>query len=176
MKNLGLFILGVVVGIAAMYFYCQSSEAEQSVELAAETLNAPSGLITVKEAKTLDRAFDSRHRLISDSIVTREGGDNRSSWFALQDVKDFLVYAEKESENQGYTMDGIRVYLGAYPDSDEEAGYTTMFLWPTGVKKISEGALFNYALQNGGGSPDNPNGPGLNKGNNGDPPQANFPQ
>ena len=51
----------------------------------------PRGVITPAEAKTLDQAFDSRHQLISNSIVKRP--DNRSSWYSLQDMRDYLDYA-----------------------------------------------------------------------------------
>jgi len=85
-----------------------------------------------------------------------------------------LNYAENESKELGYTMDGVRVYLGAYP-TEKEVGYTTMFLVPTGVKNISQGSstLFNMLPP---GSGDIPGGSPLNDGPGVNPPPANYPQ
>ncbi|GGG45036.1 hypothetical protein [Bizionia arctica] len=167
MKKFSLLILGILIGALATYFYCSKSNLEQP-EVA---VVAPKGLITPEEAKTLDQAFNSRHALISDSIVLRP--DNRSSWWSLKDMRDYLNYAENESKELGYTMDGVRVYLGAYP-TNKQVGYTTMFLVPTGVENISQGnsTLFNM-LSPGGG--DVPGGSGLNDGVGGNPPSSNYP-
>ncbi|GGG45063.1 hypothetical protein [Bizionia arctica] len=85
----------------------------------------------------------------------------------------FLNYAKNESKDLGYTMDSVRVYLGAYP-TEKEVGYTTMFLVPTGVENISQGnsAFFNMKPPGGGDIP----GGGLNGGQNGMPPPSNYPQ
>ncbi|WP_353779914.1 hypothetical protein [Winogradskyella sp. 3972H.M.0a.05] len=127
----------------------------------------PTGVITPQQAKDLDTEFNSRHTLISTQIVKRP--DNRSAWWSLQDIRDYLDYAENQALDDGYTMDGIRVYLGAYPEDSEGVGYTTVFMVPTGNQTGQQAAK-------GGGSPDLPNGSGLNFGNNGQPPESNYPQ
>lgn len=128
--------------------------------------NAPKGVITPDEAKVLDQAFDSRHKLISEDIVKRP--DNRSSWWSLQDMKDYLEYAEAQVKELGYEMNGIRVYLGAYPDTKEGPGYSTMFMVPT--------ANIPQGKDDGGGKSDVPGANGLNDGEIGDPPFLNYPQ
>lgn len=167
MKQLIVFVLGALIGAAIVYFYCCK------VDLG-EGILEPKGIITPEQAKTLDEAFNSRHQLISDSIVKRP--DNRSSWYSLSDMRNYFDYAENQAKGLGYTMDGIRVYLGAYPDTANEVGYTTMFFIPTGTKNMAEGSMTMFNWNMAGSSPDIPGGPGLNEGNHGDPPQANFPQ
>ncbi|MCF6295506.1 MAG: hypothetical protein L3J25_07430 [Flavobacteriaceae bacterium] len=167
MKKLVFLFFGIVIGVGVSYFYFN----EQEVTLEEEIVK-PKGLITPDEAKALDQAFNSRHALISDSIVKKP--DNRSSWYSLEDMKNYLKYAENQSRELGYTMDGVRVYLGAHADVKEEVGYTTMFLVPTGTKSISQGSMLNVSLQGGGG--DISGGPGLNGGKDGEPPNANYPQ
>ena len=163
MKKFGLLVLGIIVGAAAMYFYCCNETIEEYLP--------PKGIITPAEAKVLDEAFNSRHQLISDSIVKRP--DNRSSWYSLSDMRTYLDFAESEAKDLGYTMDGVRVYLGAHPDKDDVVGYTTMFFIPTGTKSLSEGSMINLSLQKSG---DVIGGSGLNGGENGIPPGANYPQ
>lgn len=169
MRRLIIFILGLLIGALLMYYYAQQQEKERTMGM-----EVPKGVITADQAITLDRAFDTRHQLLSDSIVKREGGDNRSAWYALSEVRQYLDYAEKQAEVLGYNMDGVRIYLGAYPDTDEGVGYTTMFFVPTGKPNKAEAALFNFSLFDPGR--DIPGGPGLNHGNQGYPPGANYPQ
>ena len=138
-------------------------------------VEAPKGIITPAEASALDEAFNSRHQLISDSIVKRP--DNRSSWYSLKDMRSYLDYAEKQAGTLGYTMDGIRVYLGAYPNTANGVGYTTMFFTPTGFQTTAQSSmsLFNMSMQPPV-KPDIPGGSGLNEGPAGVPPSANYPQ
>ena len=167
MKKLVFLLFGIVIGAGVSYFYFNGQEATLEEEIV-----KPKGVISPEEAKTLDQAFNSRHALISDSIVKKP--DNRSSWYSLEDMKNYLKYAENQSRELGYTMDGVRLYLGAYPSTPKNVGYTTMFLVPTGTKSISQGSMLNLTLQGGGG--DIPGALGLNGGNDGEPPNANYPQ
>ena len=175
MKKLILLLLGFALGAVLTYFFC----CKQS-ETGMENLTPPKGLITPQEAKALDTAYNPRYQLISDSIVTRRGGDNRSSWYSLGDMRAYLDYAENEADSLGFTMNGIRVYLGAYPDTNGIPGYTTMFFVPTGYLKsatnTSDGSLnaFSHFMQ--GGKGDITGGSGFNEGGNGHPPGANYPQ
>ncbi len=171
MKNTLLVIAGFILGALATYFFCCPDSAK-------ETIIAPKGIITPDEAKTLDQAFNSRHRLISDSIVKRP--DNRSSWYALEDMRNYLNYAENQAKDLGYTMNGIRVYLGAYPDEKDQVGYTTMFFVPTGHKVMAQGSMLLFTMDDddggGDGGGDIPGGNGFNGGGDGRPPFANYPQ
>lgn len=165
MKKLILLLIGAIIGFAICYYYFNSqTQTEKSMA------NPPKGVITPAEAKVLDAAFDSRHQLISDSIVRRP--DNRSAWWSLQDMRDYLSYADQQARDLGYTMDGVRVYLGAHANEGKEVGYTTVFIAPTGSKNVSEGGMVNMAQ---GGSGDIPGGSPLNDGSNGFPPNANYP-
>lgn len=167
MKNFLILIVGVLLGALAMYLYCCRPKAELAI-------NAPKGLITPEQAKKLDAAYTPRYQLISDSIVTRKGGDNRSSWYGLDQVRDYLSYAENEAKDLGYVMDGVRIYMGAHPDQNGEAGYTTMFFIPTGKAYKADASMFNFSMQLD--SEDIPGGGGLDMGTGGQPPSASYPQ
>ena len=168
MKKLVLVLLGIIIGLALAYFYLgKDSEGEVSTK---EAMAPPRGVITEAEGIVLNNAYTPRYRLVSDSIVRRD--DNRSSWYSLQDVRDYLNYAEGQARGLGYTLTGVRVYLGAYPESGGQPGYTTMFLAPTGVKETSNGSMINFALDGDG---DIPGGDPLNAGGNGEPPNGNYP-
>ena len=171
MKNFGLFILGVIVGAVAVYFYC--CQGDSDIVEAAEIV-APKGLIKPNEADSLDIAYNLRHKIISDSLFKSvKSGDNRSSWWSLEDIQNYINYAENQAGELGYTMDGLRLYLGAYPTEDGQAGFTTMFFIPTGTLNKAQGSLLFTAQ---GGSNDIQGADGLNKGTQGYPPGANYPQ
>lgn len=171
MKNFGLLILGIILGALVMYYYCCNDD--QTAMTTESTIEAPKGLITPAQAKVLDAAYNFRHRIVSDSLFKNtETGDNRSSWWSLEDIQNYINYAENQAGELGYTMDGLRLYLGAYPDTKGETGLTTMFFIPTGYKSTSEGSMF--PVQGGGG--DIPGGGGMNFGHQGKPPGANYPQ
>lgn len=157
MKKLVYVLLGAVLGVAGTYFFSNQNPESAGANLKTAQQNVRlKGVISPKEAKALDVNFNTRHQLISDSIVGRP--DNRSGLWALDDVRNYLDYAERQSDSLGYKMDGLRVYFGAYPEENGQQGYTTMFMVPTSdkhdIKEVE----------------------GLNKGFNGFPPSANYPQ
>ncbi|WP_412985545.1 hypothetical protein [Pontimicrobium sp. IMCC45349] len=125
------------------------------------------GIVSPKELQELNDNYTSRWELITRDITKQD--DNRSSWWSLEDLRAYLDYAENQAKELGYTMNGIRVYSGAYPEVDGQPGYTTAFIVPTA--DIPEG-------KDGGGSGNNDIGDadGFNGGGNGKPPGANYPQ
>jgi len=126
-------------------------------------MNNPKGLISSNQAKTLNDAYTTRCELVSSKITNRP--DNRSSWYSLEDLKTFLNLAETQAKELGYTMDGVRIYCGAYPTDKGQAGYSTSFIVPTAANE-----------NDGGSSNDIPGANGLNVGGHGNPPGANYPQ
>ncbi|RLJ68723.1 hypothetical protein CLV86_0112 [Lacinutrix venerupis] len=168
MKNLFTLVLGLIIGALIMYFFCCKTENLGAVEI-----TKPRGVITPSEAAILDEQYNSRHTLISDSIVDRS--DNRSSWWSLEDIRNYLDYAENQSRELGYTMDGLRVYLGAYKTENGVVGYTTMFMVPTS-SEIEQDSIKGGSARRAGNGGDIPGGDPLNMGQNGTPPGGNYPQ
>ncbi|WP_231850219.1 hypothetical protein [Winogradskyella sp. PG-2] len=78
-----------------------------------------------------------KHKIINDSLFRKSTtrGDNRSSWWSIEDIQNYINYAENQAGELGYTMDGLRIYLGSYPNSKGETGLTTLFLYLL-VKRI----------------------------------------
>jgi len=173
MKKFALLILGFILGALAMYFYFHN---DKNVNDMADT-PTPSGIIKPAEIKALTQAYNSRYDSINNTVFKGvPGGDNRSSWYSIEDLENYLTLAKKQATELGYTMDGVRLYLGANPIVNNVPGYTTLLFVPTGQKNSSEGSMVNMSLQGGGGSPDIPGGDGYDHGGNGVPPGANFPQ
>jgi len=170
MKKLIVLILGFILGALAMYFYFHN---EKNADDMGDT-PIPKGIIKPDKIKTLTEAYNSRYEAINDSIFKGvKGGDNRSSWYSLEDIQNFITLAQKQAEELGYTMNGIRIYPGAHSQLNDRPGYSTFLLVPTGYTNTSEGSMFT--MQKGGNGDVN-GGNGLNTGQEGDPPSANYPQ
>lgn len=165
MKKLLLLLVGLVIGIAVTYYYLSTNQN-------LEEMTKPKGLISPSEIKALDQAYNSRHTIISDSLIKTP--DNRSSWYSIEEIESYIAYAKQQADSLGYTLDGLRLYAGAYPDTKEGPGLMTMFFVPTGSRNVSEGSMIP-TIQ-GGGSNDIQGADGLNRGSGGEPPSANYPQ
>ncbi|WP_417199695.1 hypothetical protein [Bizionia sp.] len=139
----------------------------------ARSFKAPPGLISPERAQELnDNWSATRANAIQASIGKP---DNRSVQFTLQDMRDYLDYAENQAQSLGYDMNGVRIYFAAYGEHETngKAGYATVFLVPTGRKNVSEASMIPFLIEGDG---DIPGGDGLNMAGGGDPPSANYPQ
>ena len=157
-----------------MYYYCCAKSSEKPMEKMA--IVKPKGVITPAQAQVLNDNWTNTRKQAVDSAAGRP--DNRSSWWSLNDIKNYLSYAENQADTLGYKMDGIRVYLGVYSGNapNGKADYTTLFIVPTGKKVHSDAnfSLFNFSMLAGGG--DISGADALNDSSPGYPPDANYPQ
>jgi len=159
MKNLGSLIIGLIIGALIMYFYC--CKETKDVTTVTPTVT-PRGVITPAEAKTLNSNWTNLRKAANDAVAQNKI-DNRSSWYSIKDVRDYLNLVEKENSK----VTGIRLYLGV--DGDIAAGgKTTIFMIPT--TPVGTGSR-------SGGDPnlDDPNGSGLDRGHAGIPPGQGYP-
>ncbi|MFM9988827.1 hypothetical protein [Flavobacterium sp.] len=98
-----------------------------------ENHEAPSQLITQEMAKNLNTKYiNERSGVISQSI-NRE--DANAIWYSIEELENYIHYIKTEGENKGIQVNGIRFYLGVYPNDTvtyhEKSGLTTIFLSPT---------------------------------------------
>ncbi len=96
-----------------------------------EIIDPPQQSISFEQANNLEEEFKStRAGIINDSL---DIVDTRDFWFDLEVLKKYIDYVEQEAEEKGLENLGLRVYLGAYPQSANypNPGFTTVFLVPT---------------------------------------------
>jgi len=166
MKKTSLFFLGIILGALTTYFFCPRLPKDEVVET---KITKPTGVITQAQAKVLNDNWTLHRKAAVDSAAQKQGRsqDDRSTWWSLKDIEDYLAYAKNESDSLGYDMDGIRVYLGVYGKNagQTKKDLTTMFIVPTGKKSHSQAGSTIFNFQTGGG--DLPVPP-LNEGTGGD--------
>lgn len=143
MKKTSLFLLGIIIGAFATYFFCP-----RQVDTHVEKIVKPKGVINQEAAKELNANWTLHRKQAVDSAAQKQGRkkDDRSVWWSLEDVENYLAYAKNQADSLGYDMNGIRVYLGVYGKNAGQAkkDLTTMFLVPTG--KISKSQASSIIL------------------------------
>lgn len=138
-------------------------------------------LITSQEAKDLNKRFVKTRSKALNKIVEVETGkikdkDAISSWFSLDDLKEYIAYVEAEGASKNITINGLRVYFGAYSKHDkkqDKKALSTMFFVPTQPKV---GSMQKDSLGGGDGGSDVEDIDGMNEGQTGYPPSAEYPQ
>lgn len=142
-------------------------------EQESKNVKPPEGVISVKEAKLLDKTFtETRHNLISNSLGIQ---DNRSSWWSIEDIENYIAYAKSKASEEGLKVNGLRIYFAAYPKdfkNQEVAGRSTLFIVPTGAKSIQESSL--SILNTSFDENDDLDIPPLNMGHAGNPPHRGY--
>jgi hypothetical protein len=136
-------------------------------------------LISAEKAKELNQNFIKTRGKALDKIVEKERGkpnekDAISSWFSLEELKEFIAHVETEGKKNNINVDGIRIYFGAYAKTDKKVdkkALSTVFLVPTQPSVGSlqkEGAAATSTDIEGMG--------GMNDGQAGNPPSRSYPQ
>ncbi|WP_142785793.1 hypothetical protein [Changchengzhania lutea] len=171
MKKLAYIILGLIIGAILTYLFCPR---QLDIPTADTKGNKPPGVITILEAEELSANWEKNNKTEIDSTIDVEGPRKpmRSTMWTLKDVEDYLYYAKHQSDTIGFSMTGVRVYLGNYGENAERSkkNRNTMFIVPTGYKKISKGSVIPNLLN--AKDEDIPVDP-LNEGDGGD---GGYPQ
>lgn len=173
MENIIAVVIGIAIGALAMYLF-RPSKGDPNAPKA-----KPPGVIPSSEAKILNNEWTAKRKAANDKAAGKT--DNRSAWWSVEELQNYIDYAQNQTGQMGYTMDGLRVYLGVYPGKapDGKADYTTLFMVPTGKKT---GPSSNTIIRTdpdaeaSGTSSDIEHADALNLGSNGHPPGSGYPQ
>ena len=170
MKKLTYLILGFIIGAVLTYYFCPRERSGAPDVI----VRAPKDTISVTEAIKLSNNWAANNETEIDSLLEVEGSrkKTRSVWWSLDEINEYLKYAKAESDTLGYEMTGIRVYLGNYGKYAQppRKNRNTMFIVPTGPKKVSKASSLNIVLPP---TDDDIPAPPLNDGTGGD---GGYPQ
>lgn len=126
--------------------------------------------INFKEAQELNQNFVKTRTKSIDIAIGKK--DAISSWFSLEEIKNYISYVEEQAKLKDLNVNGLRVYFGAYSNSIKNVskkGLATVFFVPTQVKIKSD-------IDGGDENSDIIDIDALNDGQVGDPPSAEYPQ
>ncbi|WP_282123554.1 hypothetical protein [Algibacter mikhailovii] len=139
MKNLKIFkSIGMYLCLATICLSCSNDDVKSSNET---SFYKPSGVIAQERAIELSNSWSSKNAdLFSKSGSTKFDDEVKSLGWSLEDLRNYLDYAEHEAQEKGYNMTGVRIYFAAYPEKDNQ---NTMFIAPTGHKVFSTASMFN---------------------------------
>jgi hypothetical protein len=168
MKNLSYIILGFIIGALLTYYFCPREIGQQPIKIV-----KPKGVISIEKAKELNANWTLHRKKAVDSAAQRQGRseDDRSTYWSLNDINDYLAYAQNQADSLKYDFTGVRIYLGVYGKNAglTKKDLTTMFIVPTGKKSKSEASTLPIFR---GGDDDLPIPP-LNDGTGG---EGGYPQ
>lgn len=98
-------------------------------------------------------------------------------WYSLEELEGYIAYIKAEGADKGFTVDGIRLYMGVYPSDGSygpKAGKTTIFLSPTG-QAANRGASGVSSSSGNYQAPDIIDIQPMNFGTAGNPPIIDYP-
>ncbi|UAB75316.1 hypothetical protein [Mesoflavibacter sp. SCSIO 43206] len=116
----------------------------------------PQGIISAQEAQTLNDNWTNLRAKANEAAAGQP--DNRSSWYSLDDMQNFLDYIKEKNDN----VNGVRFYLGVETTKEDPKGMTTIFMVPTEEKDGKNIDIEGAEV--------------MDRGLRGDPPPANYPQ
>lgn len=119
-------------------------------------MSTPKGIITAIEAKELNDNWTTLRA--KENEVAAGQPDNRSSWYSIEDMQIFLNLIKEDNPS----VNGVRFYLGVETTKETPKGLTTIFMVPT-VKVDNENKDISEARA-------------MDRGENGHPPEAQYPQ
>lgn len=117
-----------LAGLFCLTFFFQSCSEDRIYE-------KPTQLISNEMASEMHKTYNSKALRSKSTDSIKE--DANAVWYSVEELERYINYIKEEGINKGYAVDGIRLYLGRYPDDPkyaEKAGMTTIFLSPTGTK------------------------------------------
>ena len=118
----------------------------------------PRGIISAQEAEKLSENWTNLRKTANDQVACN-AGDNRSSWYSLEDLTNFIDSVKTSYPN----ANGLRFYLGV-DTSVGKGGHTTIFMVPT---ELNQKKNRSYDILKADG---------LDDGGVGYPPTAGYPQ
>ena len=141
--------------------------------------NLPKGLISPTEAKELNQKFIKTRSKDLNRIVKKESGNPKkedaiSSWFSLEELENYIAYVKEEATKKKITVNGLRVYFGAYSNNDKKQykkDLSTMFFVPTETKQESLQKSSSFTVES---SSDIQDIDALNDGSMDDPPSKPY--
>lgn len=92
-------------------------------------MEKPPKCVSVKDARKLQENWKKSR---GKEIERGQGYvDTREFWYSIEELQEYLDYVKEKSQEQGVKNPGIRIYFGAYPKSQQQKSYSTVFLAPT---------------------------------------------
>ncbi len=98
----------------------------------------PSNAITYEEMAAMFYQYDNNQGKILNAFIKenidQEKVETTSSWYAINDLKQYIAYVERLSQEKDIPLTGIRIYAAAYPEDYQKESYRgkqTLIFAPT---------------------------------------------
>ncbi|WP_420573614.1 hypothetical protein [Kordia sp.] len=115
---------------------------------------SPNGYITYNEASTLFNKYETKYIQPFAAQVTRDYY-TKAVWYSLAEIKEYISYLKKKSDQHQLQITGIDVFFGVYdtnPDLELKSNAQTVFLTASSHKKSiinTKNTTLKNLIQNG---------------------------
>ncbi|WP_299057816.1 hypothetical protein [uncultured Polaribacter sp.] len=136
---------GLVFFMFSILLACDSTEQKKENFIAKEAQNncypnneRPKNAITYKELSAMLAQYETHQKAVLKDYVNKEfsykEGDTESNWYSIDELKQYIAYVERLSEEKGIPLTGIKIFSAAYPDNSvgkDHKGRQTLIFAPT---------------------------------------------
>lgn len=116
-------IIHYSIGLITLLFFFVSckSEPKKQVNQPKQNSDRPAQAITYPEMASMFKTYDNGQRIaLNDYITKKTGGKDSvatiSQFFSLSELKQYIAYIEKLSEEKEIDLTGITIFTSAYPE------------------------------------------------------------
>ncbi len=175
MKRTLSYLLILIIGLLLGYYSSclRGDQPPTSTDAIEDHLIEPE---TAKRWNELYRT--SRYNVINESLgLTDEQLDNRSTWYSLEEIEQYIAYAKRRSHELGDNLTGFRLHLAVNPEVEVvnnqgvNVGQTTIFIAPTKSTETGKAGFLNFYDDH---NEDNDDIEPLERGSAGDPPHDPY--
>lgn len=134
-------IINYSIGLIAFLFFFAScnNESKNHEGFIKQNSERPSQAITYLEMASMFKTYDNGQRVALNNYITKKtkGKDSVatiSQFFSLSELKQYIAYVEKLSEEKEIDLTGITIFTSAYPEDYKIKEYQnrmTFILAPT---------------------------------------------
>lgn len=151
MKKLLYLFLGIIIGSIVTYYFCPKDATSKMPTIEKMAVKPPKDTISIAEATKYSQNWGKYNPTEIDSTLEFEGPRKQtlSVWWSIEDINEYLAYAEYGADSLGYTFTGLRVYFANY--GNDTAKLTkrhrnTLFIAPTGQENKAMASSLNISL------------------------------
>jgi hypothetical protein len=132
----------VIILCVSVFFGCKPVKLSDSDPCYVNS-ERPSNAITYKEMASMFEQYDNKQKKVLDAYLGQE--ETISSFYAIEDLKQYIAYVERLSKEKKIPLTGIRIFSAAYPDNYKEQEYQkqqTLIFAPTTTINGKKGVAY----------------------------------
>ncbi|WP_334055922.1 hypothetical protein [Polaribacter sp. P097] len=134
-----LLICGIALSIISCKTDIKSVDSQSKEDNCYPNNDRPSQAITYPEMASMFKEYDNGQKIVLDEYIAKKtkGRDSIatiSQFFSIDELKQYIAYIEKLSEEKEIALTGVKIFTAAYPSDykiEEYQNRVSFILMPT---------------------------------------------